>query len=198
MLGKTFSIMCILSFGCALYTGNMRALSDSIIDGAAKAVSLTLSLFGVMCLWCGIMRLFSYVGLIGRVGCVLRPFLRFAFPTAARDGRGIEEITANISANLLGIGNAATPFALSALSKLQEANENKEIACDDMITLSVLNSSSLTLIPTTMLTMRRLYGSQNAFSVIVPVWIVSFSCSLLSIVICRFFAYLRRRCRRKP
>lgn len=198
MLGKTFSIMCILSFVCALYTGNMRALSDGIIDGATKAVSLTISLFGVMCLWCGIMRLFSYVGLIGRISRVLRPFLRFAFPSASKDGRGIEEITANISANLLGIGNAATPFALSALSKLQEANEDKERACDDMITLSVLNSSSLTLIPTTMLTMRRLYGSQNAFSVIIPVWIVSFSCSLSAIVICRIFAYLRRKRKRGP
>ena len=189
--------MCILSFACALYTGNIRALSDSIIDGAARAVTFILSLLGVMCLWCGIMRLFSYAGLIGRVSRVLRPLLRFAFPTAARTGCGIEEITANISANLLGIGNAATPFALSALSKLQEANEDKETACEDMITLSVLNSSSLTLIPTTILTMRRLYGSQDAFSVMLPIWIVSLACSITAIVICRIFAYIRRKSREK-
>lgn len=69
MLGKTFSVTCILFFGCALYTGNMRALSDGIIDIAAKAVSLTLSLLGAMCLWCGVMRPFSYVGLIGGLPC---------------------------------------------------------------------------------------------------------------------------------
>lgn len=175
----------------------MQALSDAILDGATKAVSLTVSLLGVTCLWCGVMRLFTYAKIIEKLSRILRPVLKIVFPTAARTGNGMEEIVANISANLLGIGNAATPFALSALEKLQEDNENKEEATEDMITLAVLNSSSLSLIPTTILTMRRLYGSQNAFSVVLPVWIVSFICSISSVCLCRFFALIKRKRRKR-
>ncbi len=197
MLGKTFSLMCIVSFFSALYTNNMQALSDAIIDGATRAVSLTISLLGVTCLWCGVMRLFTYAKIIEKLSRLLRPILKIVFPTTAKSGHGMEEIVANISANLLGIGNAATPFALSALEKLQEENENKEEATEDMITLAVLNSSSLSLIPTTILTMRRLYGSQDAFSVILPIWIVSFICSISAICLCRLFAFIKRKRRKK-
>ena len=197
MLGKTFSVMCIISFFSALYTGNMQALSDAVIDGATRAVSLTVSLLGVTCLWCGVMRLFTYAKIIEKLSRLLRPLLKLAFPNAAKSGNGIEEIVANISANLLGIGNAATPLALSALEKLQAENENKSEATEDMITLAVLNSSSLSLIPTTILTMRRLYGSENSFAVILPIWIVSFICSVSAVCLCRLLAFFKRKIRKR-
>jgi spore maturation protein A len=197
LLGKTFSLMCIISFFSALYTGNMQALSDAVIDGATRAVSLTVSLLGVTCLWCGVMRLFTYAKIIEKLSRLLRPLLKLVFPNAAKSGNGIEEIVANVSANLLGIGNAATPLALSALEKLQAENENKDEATEDMITLAVLNSSSLSLVPTTILTMRRLYGSVNSFSVILPIWIVSSVCSVSAIFICRLFALIKSKTKKR-
>ena len=158
MIGKIFGILCLISviFGIAL--GNGAELANAVIDGASGAVALTVSLCGMMCFWCGIMRVFERVGVIGALSRMLAPIIRAIFPDAERAGAS-GEICANVAANLLGIGNAATPFAIKAMEKLQSANAARETASADMITLAVLNTASINLIPTTLIALRRAAGS---------------------------------------
>lgn len=173
MLGKVFGIICLLSLVFALFCGNLTALSDAILDGAAKTVDVLLSLCGMMCLWCGMMRVLSDAGVIRKLSRLLSPFLRLFFPEAYRAGEGLEEISANVSANLLGIGNAATPLALQAMKELQKHNPTPERASGEQITLAVLNTASVTLIPANLLALRRAAGSADPYAVILPIWIVS-------------------------
>lgn len=183
MLGRVFGCMCLVSFFYALYIGNSEALLYATLDGASGAVSLIISLCGMMALWCGMMKVFEGAGLIERLSRLLSPLLRRCFSAAYKSGEGIGEISANISANLLGIGNAATPLALAAMKKLQAINPDKSTASADMITLAVMNTASLNIIPSTIIALRRAAGSTAPHSVIAPIWIVSAACALLALLL---------------
>ena len=185
MLGKVFGTVTVLSFFIALFTGNIGALGNAILDGAADAVSLTLSLAGMMCLWCGVMEVLRDAGLITKLARLIRPFLRLFFPGSCGKDQGAEEIAANIAANLLGIGNAATPLALSALEKMQRNNPTPGYPTNDMVTLAVMNTASVNLLPTTILSLRRAAGSDDPFSVVVPIWLVSTVCWLMALLLTR-------------
>ncbi len=173
MLGKIFGVLSIAAFLFGIVTGNGAALGSAVLDGASRAVEVTLSLCGMMCLWCGMMRVLQEAGVIRRLARLLSPFLRLFFPKAWRSGEGIEEISANVSANLLGIGNAATPFALAAMEKMQKNNPRPDRATAEQITLAVLNTASVTLIPANLLALRRAAGSERPYTVLIPVWISS-------------------------
>lgn len=197
MLGKIFGVICTISFVFALFCGNMAELAGAVIDGAAEAVQITLSLLGMMALWCGVMRVAQRAGAVRVLSRLISPFLRIFFPTAYRTGRGVDEITASVGANLLGIGNAATPLAIAAMEKMQEDNPNKSVASDDMITLSLFNSSAPNLLPTTLIALRRAAGSVLPYGIIVPVWICSFACAFFALVLSRAFALASRAVRGK-
>ncbi len=189
MLGRVFGIMCLISIVFGALNGNTADLGGAVFEGAESAVTLTLSLCGIMCLWCGIMQVLRDAGAIEILARAISPILRVFFPDAEKSGEGREEISASIGANLLGIGNAATPLALSAIKKLH-ANSIKnggrsDTASGDMITLAVLNTASANLLPTTILALRRAAGSQNPFSVVAPIWICSVSCAVFALVLTR-------------
>ena len=170
-------------FGIAC--GNTGQLGSAVIDGASSAVTLTLALLGMMCLWSGILNVLKEAGAIKKLTVLMTPILKFFFPDAYKSGVGSEEIAANVAANLLGVGNAATPLALSAMKKLQLQNPTPEIASRDMITLAVLNTSSVSLIPSTVITLLRSSGSENPFDIIIPIWITSFTCAAMALILCR-------------
>lgn len=193
MLGKIFGVMCLLSVISATATGNLAALSTAALDGAARAVTVTLSLMGMMCLWCGVMRVFSEAGIVSRLARFASPLLRLAFPTAYSSGIGIGEIASNVCANFLGIGNAATPLAISAMKEMQRSNPNPDCASDDMITLAVLNCSSFCIFPGTLIALRHAAGSSSPSAVILPVMIASLLSSALSILLCRVCAKISKR-----
>ena len=188
MLGKVFGIIALMAFGYGLCRGEGAALGEAVLDGAASAVELTLSLGGMMCLWCGILRVLREAGLIGRLTRLCAPLLRLAFPHAARTGEGMEEIAANLSANLLGLGNAATPAALRAMGAMAAGNPEPERATDDMVTLVVLNTASVSLIPTTVLTIRHAAGAAEPYAVLVPIWICSAAAAVFGVLLCRLCA----------
>ena len=183
MLGKIFGILCVVAFVFSLLTGNAASLGNAILDGASGALQVTLSLCGMMCLWCGMMRVMSDAGLIRKLSRLLMPFLRVFFPEASRTGEGIEEISANVSANLLGIGNAATPFALKAMEKMQKHNPYPSRASAEQITLAVLNTASVTLIPANLLALRRAAGSSQPYAVMIPIWIASILCAAMALLL---------------
>ena len=187
MLGKIFGVICLISLVFGIAGGRGDALSGAVMDGASSAIELTVSLVGIMALWGGLMRVLERVGLMRALARLLSPLLRIFFPDAVKKGNGDSEIAANISANLLGMGNAATPLAISAMQKLKENGGGSDRATDEMISLAVLNTASFSLVPTTLLALRRAAGSTDPYSVILPIWIVSLACSLLSLTLTTLF-----------
>ncbi len=199
MAGKVFGLLCILSVVGGLLLGNASEVGEAVLSGASSAVTLILELGGMICLWSGILQVLTDAGAIRLLSRLLHPFLSFFFPEAAAHGDGLEEISANIGANLLGVGNAATPMALSAMEKLQVHNPHPETASADQITLAVLNTASFTLLPVSLLALRASAGSQAPYRVLLPVWIVSVTAALLALLLCRTLGHSGRKTRiRRP
>ena len=193
MLGVCIFVITAVSVVTAVFTGRLPALSEAAVDGAGQAVTLTLSLLGMMTLWGGVMRVLTEAGVIRYLSRLLSPVLRLVFPRAFRTGCAREEITAAVSANLLGVGNAATPLALAAMAKLQAENPTPDTATDDMVTLSVLATVSPSLLPTTLIALRRAAGASRPFEILLPVWITSVSCAAAAVLFCRMCAWAGRR-----
>lgn len=202
MVGKIFAVLCIISVIFAIFSGNMSQISASAVDGAGRAVSLTFNLCGGMALWGGVMRVLEVKGVIRVFSRLMRPILSVIFPDAAKKNNGMEEISATLAANMLGIGNAATPLALKAMEKLDENNLHSERAGDDMITFAVMNTAAFSILPTGVLTMRSAVGSSDPFSVVPCIWICSAASCILSVVLCRIFNLItsekRGEKRKKP
>lgn len=190
MLGRVFGVMVVLALAFGLATGSGAAMGTAVLEGAQSAVQLTLTLGGSMCLWCGVMRVLERAGTIRWLSRLLRRPLAFFFPETAAGGEGMEEICANLAANLLGVGNAATPMALRALEKMQRTNPHPDTATGDMITLTVLNTCSVSLIPATLLALRHRAGAADPFDVLLPIWICSAVCASLALLITRLLRRL--------
>lgn len=174
MAGTVFGVFCLLSVLCACLTGNTAALGDALFSGADSAVTLTLSCVGAMCLWCGILEVLREMGAAGLLSSLLSPLLSRLFPCAAAADAGITEIAASVTANLLGIGNAATPFGLRAMERLRTLRTHPERMHDEEILFVLLNTAPPTLLPTTLLSLRHAAGSADAAAVLPAVLCVSF------------------------
>ncbi|MBE6566482.1 MAG: spore maturation protein A [Ruminococcaceae bacterium] len=197
MLGKIFGALCGLSLLFGAFCGRLSEVAAAIPDGANKAVEVTLTLLGMMCLWSGVMQVLTDAGIIKKIARLFAPFLRYIFPKAYKTGEGYEEICATVSANFLGVGNAATPFALCAMKKMQKHNPTPEKADDEQVTLAVLSTAPLTLVPANLLALRRAAGSADPFSIMIPVWITSLLCVAFSLLLTSFlrirWRFLRTR-----
>jgi len=193
MLGKCFGIICGVSVLFAALTENIGSLSNAVFDGAVRSVEVIFSLLGMMCLWCGVMRTFSEAGLMGKLAHLLSPIARRIFPETAKSGVGMEEITASIAANILGVGNAATPMAIKAMEKMDAANPTPVRATDDMVTFSVLSCASIDILPTTIIAMRRAADSPEPYKVIVPIWIASVTCAAFGVLLSRALCVSAKR-----
>ena len=184
MLGKCFSILCIISFIFAIFCGNMDEVSKSVLQGCEKSVSVCFSLVGVMVLWNGIMEVLKESGIIKIVSRVLTPVLRLIFPRSFKRGAATEEITACISASMLGVSNAVTPLAINAISKMERGTK-KGYATNDMIMLCMLGCACFNIIPTTIIALREAKGAEITYQIIVPVWICSAACMVVGVILCR-------------
>lgn len=187
MIGKCFGTLCIISVIYGIFSGNLQGVNEGILSGASKSVSTVIGLLGVMTFWQGVMAVFEKCGFIKMLSRVLFPILRFVFPFAFREKRGETEITAAVSANVLGLSNASTPLALCAMEKLNE-NYNSTKASDDMIMLTSLGASCFCLIPTTVIAIRTGLGARLTYEIILPVWVTSAVCMLASILLCKLFS----------
>jgi len=193
VIGKIFGILCIISFGFGVCAGNIDQMGNAIIDSASTAVELTVSLVGIMCLWNGIMSVAKECGFIEKMARLMFPLLRFLFPDACKKQNGIGEIAASVSANVFGIGNAATPLAIKAMEKMQENNPDKTTATDDMIMFTVLGTASFDFFPTTLIALRKAADSQAPFEVIVPVWICSLLTAAFAVLLVKIYVSLKKR-----
>lgn len=171
MLNKIWPFFIIISFIYALLKLKIPELNESIFNSCSQTVEMILSFLGIMCMWNGIMQIIKETTLIDKIKKILRPFMRFLFPKLNIKSKAYEEMTMNIVANLLGLGNAATPLGLKAMQALQEENPDKEKLSDIMIMFLVLNTASIQIIPTTIIAIRSSLGSSNPAKIIIPVWI---------------------------
>jgi spore maturation protein A len=148
--------------------GNIEAVTEAALDGADNAVKISISLIAIITFWLGIMKLAEEAGLVRAFAWLVRPLLRFLFPSVPRDHPEMGAIVMNLSANILGLGNAATPMGLIAMQELQKLNRQKDTASDAMCTFLALNTSCITLIPTTVIGIRLVYGSADPTEIVGP------------------------------
>lgn len=159
----------------------MSELSKGILEGAKNAVQTAITLLGAMCFWNGITEIVSRTGLDKAINKILFPVIKRIFPRYSRTD-ALSAISANITANLLGMGNAATPLGIEAMRRMKNIN-GSDTADSEMIRFVVINSAALTLIPTTVAVLRAQTGSKDPFSILIPVWItgiISLSAGLLT------------------
>ena len=180
MLNILWPIFIIISIVYAIFSGNIENLNNSIFESTESAVNLTLTLIGMTCLWSGIMEIASKTKIIEYLSNFLRPITKKLFLDLNENS--YNNIVMNIIANILGLGNAATPLGLKAMKELQKENKNKEQLSDNMMMLIVLNTASLQIIPTTVISIRSSLGSLNPTKIIFPVWISTICAAIVGIV----------------
>ena len=163
--------MVILSLLFGAATGRIDAVSEAALSGAQSAVELSLSMAGVLCLWSGVMEIMNVCGLSGSLARAFRPLLRRLLPEASQDSETLAAVSANVSANLLGLGNAATPLGIRAARRM--ARGCGGVASDELCRLVVLNTASIQLLPTTIASVRAAAGCRTPFDILPAVWLAS-------------------------
>lgn len=185
MLNYLWSGMIILAFITAIFTNNLEVTVKALAENAKNSVDLSLSLMGMMCFWCGIMEIAKETGAVSKLTKILKPLFKKIFKDIP-DGHPAEDaIFMNISANILGIGNASTPLGLKAMNEMQKLNSNKQIATHDMCMFVVLNTASLQLIPASIIALRSANNAQNPTDVIPYILIASFVSCIFVIIMCK-------------
>lgn len=177
MMNYVWAGMIILAYVFAVSTGRTDAVTQSALDGAKGAVDMVISLLGMMCFWTGLLEIAKRSGLTEKLAKLASPLMRILFPGLKKEKEAQSAIIMNMIANFLGLSNAATPLGIKAMEELDRINGKKQIASSEMCMFVVINTASITLMPTTLITLRSAAGSVDPFSIIIPVWI----CSVLSV-----------------
>lgn len=181
MLSKLWVGFFAASLLCGAFTGRLNAVSTAATQGAAAAVELILSITGLMCLWSGVMEIISASGLAAKMESCLRPLLQKLFGVAAHDRQAMQLVSANVTANLLGLSNAATPIGLRAASRLYDT-AGRRGAPNAVLTLIILNTTSIQLIPSTVAAIRASCGATQPFDIMPAVWCAS-ACSVTIVLL---------------
>ncbi len=183
--------MVVLSVVFGIANGSIGAVGSAAMDGAAAAVELCLKMAGIMCLWNGVMSIMKASGLMDGLSRLFRPLLSRLLPRACRDPETLAALSGNVSANLLGLGNAATPLGVQAACRMAKGCGGW--ASDELCTLVVLNTASIQLLPTTVAGVRSALGAQNAFDILPAVWMASILSVITGLLAARLFSRLWRR-----
>ncbi len=187
MLNYIWAFMMLISIFCAIITNRMDALSGAILSGAEEAVNLVISMLGMMSLWGGLMKIAEFGGLTSLLSRMLSPLLRFLFPEYPINTPASNAICMNITANFLGLGNAATPFGVIAMKEMNKINKNSSTITPGMAMFIVINTASLQLIPTFLSVLRQKHGSLYPFSIIPALWLTSVISLVVGITSCKIF-----------
>lgn len=163
--------MVTLSLVFGLLSGNLDAVSAAALEGARSAIELSLAMAGVLCLWSGVMEIMNACGLSAGLARLFRPVLRRLLPNACKDPETLAAVSANVSANLLGLGNAATPLGIRAARRMAKGCGG--VASDELCRLVVLNTASIQLIPATIASVRAAAGCETPFDILPAVWLAS-------------------------
>jgi spore maturation protein A len=190
MLNYLWGFMIVLGVTAGVISGKIGDVSKATITSSKEAVVLCITMLGIMAMWTGIMQVAKKCGLVAAFTRALQPILRFLFPDLPKEHIVNEHIAANMIANILGLGWAATPMGLMAMKELKILNHNSEVASTDMCTLLIINISSLQLIPVNIIAYRSQYGSVNPAEILAAGLIATICSTLVG----GLFAVLARKC----
>ena len=186
MLNYLWGRMILIGVVYAALTGNIDSVTSGALDGAKDAVSLCITMLGVMAFWCGLMEIAEKSGLIDKCKCGVAPLISWLFPNVPRQSRAFSYITTNMISNFLGLGWAATPAGIRAMQELSELKGHNSVASCDMCTFLVINISSIQLIPVNIIAYRSQYGSANPTSILFPSIIATTCSTFVAVIFCRF------------
>lgn len=193
MLNYIWMGMLVTGFIIGMLNGRLEEVTQAAFASTGRAVELGIGLIGIMCLWSGLMNISEKSGLIKAVAWLARPLLRLLFPQIAKNNRALGAIVMNLAANFLGLGNAATPLGIRAMTELQKVNGKSDTASDSMCMFLVLNTSAIQLIPTTVIALRNDAGSAAPSEITACVWVASILATLTGITMVRLLSGGGRR-----
>lgn len=182
MLNIIWPAFIIISFLYAIFTGRVNEINNGIFESVSDAVELSITFLGTICLWNGIMEIVKRTTLMEKLTKLLNPVMKLLFPELKNNQKAKSEISMNIIANILGLGNAATPLGLKAMKTMQKDNVKKDTLSDSMAMFIVLNTASLQLIPTNVIAIRTSLSSGNATQIILPVWGATMVAAVVGII----------------
>lgn len=183
MVALIWAFLILVGLSFCLITGNVISLNDTILTSANSGLKMMMDLLPIIVLWTGIMKIAEDSGMLNKISKLLYPLLSKLFPGVPKDNPSLGYIASNIAANAMGLGSAATPFGLKAMNELQKLNPKKDTATKPMITFLILNTSGVTIVPTTTITLRLMHGSVNPESIIITSLIATFFSSLAGLLL---------------
>lgn len=192
MINYIWGVFIVLGVIISIIKGDNN-LTNNLITSGTKGIDMIINLVPLMCLWLGIMKIADSSGLLTIISNKLSKFIRVIFPEIPKGDPAIAYISSNIVMNMLGLGNAATPFGIKAMTRLKELNNNSDVASRSMITFLVINTSSVTIIPTTVISLRIASGSSNPTEIMTACIITTFLSTMIGLLIDRLFYFIWRR-----
>ncbi len=192
MVNYIWGFFLIVGIIYSIITGNEN-ITDTLFTSGSRAIEMILSMVPLMCLWLGVMKIAETSGLLDLISKKLSRFIKIIFPEIPEGDPTVGYISSNIVMNMMGLGNAATPFGLKAMSELKRLNNDSDVASRSMITFLVINTSSVTIIPTTVISLRLMNGSVNATEIVGVTIITTFLSTLLALIIDRIFYFIWRK-----
>ncbi len=187
MLNKIWTFMILTACIVGAFSGKIGDVGNAAIEGAGEGAKLVLSMLGILCFWTGLMEIAEKSGIMRGLSRILYPFTKLLFPKLKKDDPCHDAIVMNISANLLGMGNAATPLGLRAMKLLDERNAHNRKASNEMCMFVIINAASIQLLPTTLILLRQMAGSKSPAEIILPVWVVSVTALLVGVISAKIF-----------
>lgn len=185
MINIIWFIFIFIGISYGIVTGNVEKINGEILDSAKTSFDMIINMLPIITLWVGIMEIAKSSGLLDKLAKLLSPVLSFLFPEIPKNHESLEYISSNIIVNLFGLGNAATPFGIKAMKSLQELNSKKDTATRSMITFLVLNTSGLSIIPTTVISLRMMHKSINPTEIILPVFVATLITTIFALALDR-------------
>lgn len=192
MINYIWYFLILIGITYSFFTGNSSMINNKIIEASNEGIRLVLDMLPILVLWMGIMNICEKSGLLSKFAKILKPLLKKLFPSVRND-EALGYIASNIAANAIGLGSAATPFGLKAMQELQKENDKKDTATDAMITFLVLNTSGVTIIPTTVIALRQAAKSINPTATIVTGLIATFIASFCGLLLDYYFRRRKRK-----
>ena len=168
-----------------LLTGQGAEISNGIIESTEGTTKFIISMVGIMCFWSGVMKIAENSGLTNKLANILKPFLKKLFKDAGKNDKAMGAIVMNLTANMFGLGNAATPFGIKAMQELDKINPEKGRATNDMVLFLVMNAACIQLLPSTVISMRAAAGSTNPAGILIPAILATAGALFTGVIICK-------------
>ncbi len=192
MINYIWFFMILAGVITAASSGNINLVTEGVLKGSEQAVLVSVGLIGVISFWSGMMRIAQDAGLIEFLSRLMGPLVKRLFPEVPPEHPAMGAILLSISANFLGLGNACTPLGLKAMNHLQELNKEKDVASDAMCTFMAITSSSLTVIPTTIIALRLTHGAITPTDIIGPIVLATFCSTFVAIIVDAIFRHFSK------